>query len=102
MNKRTQKILMGVFGAIILSLSIVLGLLLTGAFNPKKPVEPETPPIEVIEIDPGEIEKKKYRENYDSNKEINPDYVGDIFFDSGLLSVNFVQAKSVYKDNGEP
>ncbi|MBR2788104.1 MAG: class B sortase [Erysipelotrichaceae bacterium] len=102
MNKRTQKILMGVFGAIIMSLSIVLGLLLTGAFNPKKPVEPETPPIEVIEIDPGEIEKKKYRENYDSNKEINPDYVGDIFFDSGLLSVNFVQAKSVYKDNGEP
>ena len=102
MSKKTQKILMGVFGTIILCLSIVLGLLLTGAFNPKKPVEPETPPIEVIEIDPGEIEKKKYRENYDSNKEINPDYVGDIFFDSGLLSVNFVQAKSVYKDNGEP
>lgn len=102
MSKKTQKILMGVFGAIILCLSIVLGLLLTGAFNPKKPVEPEAPPVEVIEIDPGEIEKQKFRETYDTNKEINPDYVGDLFFDSGLLSVNFVQAKDVYKDNGEP
>ena len=102
MSKKTQKVLIGVFAVIIVCLSIVLGLLLTGVFNPKKPVEPEVePPIEVIEVNPDEIEKKKYRENYDANKAINPDYVGDIFFDSGLLSVNFVQATSVYKEDGE-
>ena len=102
MTRKTQKVLIGVFGTIIVILGIVLGLLLTGVLNPKKPVETEPEPqIEVIEIDPGEVEKKKYRENYDENKAINPDYVGDLFFDSGLVNVNFVQAKSVYKDNGE-
>ena len=79
-----------------------MGILLTGGLNLNKPKEPEAaPPIEVIEVSPDEEAKKRFRENYDANKAINPDYVGDLFFDSGLLSVNFVQARDVYKDNGE-
>ena len=102
MNKKGQRVLIGVFGVIILCLSIALGILLTGGLNLNKPKEPEAaPPIEVIEVSPDEEAKKRFRENYDANKAINPDYVGDLFFDSGLLSVNFVQAKDVYKDNGE-
>ena len=102
MGKKGQRVLITVFGVIIVCLAVVLGLLTTGVLNQKKPAEPETkPPVEVIEIDPSETQKAKFRENYDTNKEINPDYVGDLFFDSGLLSVNFVQATSVYKEDGE-
>ena len=103
MSRKGQRITIAIFGVIIVCLGIVLGLLVTGVFDNKKPQEPDKPAdVEVIEIDPGEAEKQKFRENYDENKAINPDYVGDIFFDSGLLSVNFVQATSVYKENGEP
>ena len=35
------------------------------------------------------------------NKAINEDYVGQVVFDSGLIDLSFVQAKSVYKENGE-
>ena len=42
----------------------------------------------------------KLRKNYLSNKEINEDYVGDIVFDSGLLSVNIVQALDTTKEDG--
>ena len=43
---------------------------------------------------------EKYRKTYQENKAINPDYVGEIVFDSGLIEVPFVQAKSVYKEDG--
>lgn len=35
------------------------------------------------------------------NKKTNKDYVGEILFDSGIVSESFVQAKSVVKENGE-
>ena len=37
-----------------------------------------------------------------SNKEINEDYVGQIIFDSGLIDLPFVQAKSTIREDGEP
>ena len=37
-----------------------------------------------------------------SSKEINEDYVGQIVFDSGLIDLPFVQAKSTIKEDGEP
>ncbi len=43
----------------------------------------------------------EYASVWDANKEINEDYTGQIIFDSGLIDLPFVQAKSVYKENGE-
>ncbi|MBR2787927.1 MAG: class B sortase [Erysipelotrichaceae bacterium] len=37
-----------------------------------------------------------------TNKAINPDYVGQIVFDSGLIDLPIVQAKDVYDRNGKP
>ena len=45
--------------------------------------------------------KKQYRQIFTENKAINEDYIGDIIFDSGLINVSFVQARSCYKENGE-
>ena len=53
---------------------------------------------EIQEIEPVNPLKERWLEN----KAINPDYVGDLVFDSGLIDVSFVQAKSCYKPNGEP
>ena len=101
MSRKAQKITIAFLALIIIGLGVVLGLLFTGAFNGKKEPEIVEPPIEVIEIDPDEELKKEYRQIYDENKAINSDYVGDLLFDSGLIHVNFVQARSVYKDDGE-
>ena len=64
---------------------------------------------EVIPVldDPGEEETLNLmdpdlREMWLSNKAINDDYVGNIVFDSGLIDLPFVQAKSVYREDGEP
>ena len=43
----------------------------------------------------------EYRKLWDDNHAINEDYVGEVIFDSGLISLPFVQAKSTYKPNGE-
>jgi hypothetical protein len=55
----------------------------------------------VVEPDENEKKKEEYRKLYDENKAINEDYVGEIIFDSGLIRVSFVQAKSCYKEDGE-
>ena len=41
------------------------------------------------------------REEFLANKAKNEDYVGKIVFDSGLIDLPFVQAKSVYNNDGE-
>lgn len=46
-------------------------------------------------------EYKELIDYYQENKAINKDYVGDLYFTSNLLHESFVQAKSVYDDNGE-
>ena len=51
--------------------------------------EPEKP-----QMDP------KLKDRWLSNKAINPDYVGELIFDSGLIEVSFVQAKDIYDRNG--
>lgn len=42
----------------------------------------------------------EYRNVWLENKSINPDYVGQIIFDSGLIDLPFVQTKDVYDENG--
>ena len=43
---------------------------------------------------------RKLRKMWLKNEGINPDYVGQIIFDSGLIDLPFVQAKDVYKEDG--
>lgn len=42
------------------------------------------------------------RKIWNRYKEINDDYVGQVFFESGLINKPFVQAKTCYKRSGEP
>ena len=56
-------------------------------------------PVDVVPTVDPEIERLKGI--WQENKQINEDYVGELFFDSGLMDVSFVQAKDVYKPNGE-
>ena len=44
---------------------------------------------------------EEYRQLYDENKQINEDYVGELVFDSGLISESFVQAKSCFRRDGQ-
>ena len=87
----------------IIIILLVLAMAGVGAFFLKdkwKPSDPEPEPTVDVEptVDP-EIERLK--EVWKENKLINEDYVGELFFDSGLINVSFVQAKDVYKPNGE-
>jgi len=99
MNKKTLVGLIITFLALLGSLFVLIN---AGVIKlPEK--KDDTPAEEVVVVEPDENEKKKeeYRKLYDENKAINEDYVGEIIFDSGLINVSFVQAKSTYKENGE-
>ena len=84
-----------ILGALILVSAIALGLLLGGTFN-RKPEEPEIVIDEPVEVDIYEQVKQTWQDN----KQINSDYVGELIFDSGLINVSFVQAKSCFKEDG--
>ncbi|MBR5754342.1 MAG: hypothetical protein IKX97_00755, partial [Erysipelotrichaceae bacterium] len=91
-----------------LLLSLVVLLLLVGGFfgwqylnrknqQPDDIVDPAPDP----EPDPVDEEKLRLKNIWNENKAINEDYVGELFFDSGLINVSFVQAKDVYNSKGE-
>ena len=97
MNKKKSKSLIISLSIIITILLVLLGLLSAGVFNNKKPneptvVQPDTP------VDP---EIQRLKKVWKDNKAINEDYVGELFFDSKLIDVSFVQAKDVYNSKGE-
>lgn len=84
--------------AIILIAFIIFGVLLfTGIIsfnnNQENIVEP-VPEIKIVEP------VQEGRQTWLDNKNINPDYVGEIVFDSNLINKPFVQAKDVYDHNG--
>ena len=102
MNTKKKKLLISILSLIITSLIIFFILIVSGSINilPEKK-EPVPEPTEVVVEPDKEAEKlKQYKVDWQANKKINPDYIGDILFDSGLLRVSFVQAKSVYKEDG--
>ncbi|MBR5755843.1 MAG: class B sortase [Erysipelotrichaceae bacterium] len=91
-----------------LLLSLAVLLLLVGGFfgwqylnrknqQPDDIVDPAPDP----EPDPVDEEKLRLKNIWNENKAINEDYVGELFFDSGLINVSFVQAKDVYNSKGE-
>ncbi|MBQ9425254.1 MAG: class B sortase [Erysipelotrichaceae bacterium] len=101
MKKLDRKTLLGFlisFLAIGASIFVLIsaGVISLPGRNQKTPQE-----TVVEEADELEALKKEYRQIYDENKAINEDYVGEIIFDSGLIRVSFVQAKSCYKEDGE-
>lgn len=90
---------------LIITLTIVTALLLgVGLFYAapdlfgKKPQTVVIEPSEPVEIN---VDHEKYKKIWKENHDINPDYVGELFFDSGLIDVSFVQAKSTYDSKGE-
>ena len=97
MKKKNKKNLIIILTVVLISLIIFAALLFTGIININQKqdvvVSPE-PEIKTIEnVQDG-------RQTWLDNKNINPDYVGEIVFDSNLINKPFVQAKDVYDYNG--
>ncbi|MBR2577383.1 MAG: class B sortase [Erysipelotrichaceae bacterium] len=95
-SKRGKKILTYALLAVLL---IVAGFG-TGYFAKTlfKPGEKEP---DISDNGSGPLMPDDLRKLWSENEAINEDYVGQIIFDSGLINVPFVQARSVYKENGE-
>ena len=99
MNKK--KILI-IFAAVMVLMALVLGIMIKGAYSGNQNEEDIVDGGgDIVNPDQHEMELLQYKEEWTANHNINPDYVGDIIFDSGLLRVSFVQAKSVFKEDGE-
>lgn len=93
---KKKKIIYVLISLIVISATI-LGLLFSGVIDIKPKQE------EVIEepiIEEPVVEKQEGREKWLENKAINPDYQGEVVFESGLIDKSFVQARSVYNANG--
>ena len=87
----------------ICAASVVILIVLTAiasTFLPDRE-EPETVvrPSEETEL---KLMDPELRTMWLSNRDLNEDYTGQIVFDSGLIDLPFVQAKSVYRENGDP
>lgn len=67
----------------------------------KKPAD-VVPETEVIDNTDKTVELSEEQKLWKANHDVNEDYIGQIIFESGLINQPFVQAKSVYKANGEP
>lgn len=97
MNNSNKKTLIITLTAVTLVLASLFGYMFyTNASNTPS-VNPGPGPVIINNDD----DYPEYRKLWDDNHKINSDYVGDLFFDSGLINVSFVQAKSVYKENGD-
>lgn len=97
MKKKKRAII--VLGFLVAIFSILLYVLIRFDIFTKKDEIPEVE--EVVEV----IEKEDnpntlLRKRWEENKKINPDYVGEIIFDSGIIDLPFVQADDVYDDSG--
>lgn len=95
MNKTTKKLLAVLMACIVLL--VAAGAFLFGTKKEEPAIEDE-PVVEVIEKEEEEptveYTDDYYREFYKSQKDINEDYVGQIFFKSGLIVQPFVQGKT--------
>ena len=90
-----KRALYALIGVLLIVLSFVLGYFVRPLFDPDNSL-----PDSADNTSTGKM-PKKYEKVWTENKAINEDYVGQIIFDSGLIDVPFVQAKSVYKENGD-
>ncbi len=102
MNKPDKKTLFGLIVTLLALAATVFVLINAGVISlPEKKNSAYEEETAVEAVDENEQLKQKYRSIYDENKAINPDYTGELIFDSGLIDVSFVQAKSCFRDDGE-
>ena len=96
-NNRRELLIAGIIGLIMLSV-FVSGTIIT------RKIEQNSATDQTLGIT--EPEKStmpsELKDEWLTNKAINPDFVGSIKFDSGLIDLPFVQAKDVYDRNGKP
>ena len=96
-NNRRELLIAGIIGLIMLSI-FVSGTIIT------RKIEQNFATDQTLGIT--EPEKSampsELKDEWLTNKAINPDFVGSIKFDSGLIDLPFVQAKDVYDRNGKP
>ena len=95
-NSKTKNILL----IICIALAVFVGILFVGMMQENFKAD-ET--IDEVENLPVEKIKKSQPERsiWLSNEDINPDYVGEVIFESGLINKSFVQATDVYDRNGD-
>lgn len=98
MNNKNKKTLIITLIAITGLLLGLLGFMFGPSLINNNPKPVDNTPVEVIETN---AEHERFKKLWQDNHAINEDYVGELFFDSGLINVSFVQAKSCYKPNGE-
>ncbi len=102
MNKINKKTLFGLLVTFFAVVATVFVLISAGVI--RLPERSDTLPVDDVAAGDDEQRaeqlKKEYRALFDENKAINEDYIGEVIFDSGLIQVSFVQAKSVYKSDG--
>ncbi len=102
MKKPDKKTLFGLIVTLLALAATVFVLINAGVISlPEKKNSAYEEETAVEAVDENEQLKQKYRSIYDENKAINPDYTGELIFDSGLIDVSFVQAKSCFRDDGE-
>lgn len=94
MNKLTKKnknklVLVSCLLVVIIALSAILGYMILNQPKQIETVVKEDGSVEVVEYT-----GKYYREFYKSQKKLNKDYVGQIFFESGLINQPFVQGET--------
>lgn len=94
MNKLTKKnknklALVSCLLVVVIALSAILGYMILNQPKQIETVVKEDGSVEVVEYT-----GKYYREFYKSQKKLNKDYVGQIFFESGLINQPFVQGET--------
>ena len=82
----------------LILLAAVLLAVIVGRMDTKDPHSLDTDEPEETVLEPMD---PKLRDMWLSNKAINPDYIGQIVFDSGMIDLPVVQAGSVYDRNGD-
>ena len=103
MKKNITKTLIIALSIETLILVGLLGYLITTVpVDPNKGSAPSFPFINNIGKQANDPKKyEEYRQLFDENKQINEDYVGELTFDSGLISESFVQARSCFRRDGQ-
>lgn len=102
MNKDSKKKIILIVGAVMLILALALGIMISRSYSANEDESDNVPDdTQIITPDQHEQELLQYKEEWTALHNINNDYIGDIIFDSGLLRVSVVQAKSVFKEDGE-
>ncbi len=85
---------------LLIFLTLILLKIVINEFNRNYAIHTSVDPV-IEEEEISETMDPKLKEMWLTNKAINPDYIGQIVFDSGIIDLPIVQARSVYDRNGD-